>query len=105
MEVADIDDDDPATATVTKQDGPPLISLNAITGTSTVTTMQLRVLVGGRKFTALLDSGSTHNFVNDTAATFAGLHFKSGCGAHVVVANGDRIACRGLEAAAMACSQ
>jgi len=96
LEVADSDDDDPAAATMAKEDGPPLISLHAITGTTAVTTMQLRVLVGGRKFTALLDSGSTHNFVIDTAARFAGLHFQSGRGAQVVVANGDRVVCQGL---------
>jgi len=94
--VADSDDDDPAAATMAKEDGPPLISLHAITGTTAVTTMQLRVLVGGRKFTSLLDSGSTHNFVNDTAARFASLHFQSGRGAQVVVANGDRVVCQGL---------
>jgi hypothetical protein len=44
----------------------------------------------------LIDSGSTNNFINDTAARRAGLHFTDSRGAYVTVANGDRVACRGL---------
>jgi hypothetical protein len=55
------------------------------------------VQVGAQEFTTLLDSGSTHNFISSAVARRVGLHFKeAGGGAHVVVANGDRVACRGL---------
>jgi hypothetical protein len=37
-----------------------------------------------------------HNFISSTAARRAGLQFHDSRGAHVVVANGDRVACRSL---------
>lgn len=52
--------------------------------------------IGNLVLTALLDTGSTHNFISSSAARRAGLHFQDSKGAHVVVANGDRVACRGL---------
>ena len=51
----------------------PLISLSAITGIRAEDTMQLRVRIGAHELTALLDSGSTHNFVNASAARRTGL--------------------------------
>ena len=59
-------------------------------------TMQLHVQIGAHQFTALLDSGSTHNFISTEAARCAELQFQDSHGAHVVVANGDQVACRGL---------
>jgi hypothetical protein len=58
--------------------------------------MQLRVKIGVHEFTTLLDSGSTHNFINPDAANRAGLQFTDSAGAHVIVANGDRVECQGL---------
>ena len=75
---------------------PPLISLHAITGIRPEETMQLRVNIGNHELTALLDSGSTHNFVSMEAARHIGLSFHDSKGKNVVVANGDRVACRGL---------
>lgn len=96
LEVADFDEEAPADDNPSAEEQPPLISLHAITGVRAENTMKIRVSIGGREFTALLDSGSTHNFISDVAAPMAGLHFNSGGGATVVVANGDRVACRGL---------
>jgi hypothetical protein len=45
---------------------------------------------------ALLDSGSTHNFVRGDVARHVGLHFSPCPGTGVIVANGDRVECRGL---------
>jgi hypothetical protein len=39
------------------------ISLNAVTGITTSQTMQVQLSINGRDFLALLDSGSTHNFI------------------------------------------
>ena len=75
---------------------PPLISLSAITGIRTEDTMQVHIAIGNYELTALIDSGSTHNFISSAAARRVGLHFHDSKGAHVVVANGDRVACRGL---------
>jgi hypothetical protein len=77
----------------------PMISLAAITGIRVEKTMQLPVQIGMHKFTALLDSGSTHNFIDVNAARRAGLQVDDCPGTHVVVANGDHVACRGLNRA------
>ena len=53
----------------------PLISLSAITGIRAEDTMQLHVQIGAHELTALLDSGSTHNFVSALAARCTGLQF------------------------------
>ena len=45
---------------------------------------------------ALLDSGSTHNFVRGDVARRVGLQFHPYPGTGVIVANGDRVTCRGL---------
>jgi len=74
----------------------PMIFLSAITGIRTEETMQLRVHIGQHEFTTLLDSGSMHNFISAGAAQRVGLIFSHSAGAHVVVVNGDRVACRGL---------
>jgi hypothetical protein len=74
----------------------PLISLSAITDIRTEDTMQINVRVGGHKFTALIDSGSTHNFISGPVVRHAGLQFHDKQCAHVTVANGDRVPCCGL---------
>ena len=77
------------------EEQPPLISLTAITRIRE-DTMQIRLSVGEHEFTALINTGSTHNFISTTTARRASLNFHSSHGAHVVVANGDQVACRGL---------
>jgi predicted aspartyl protease len=84
--------DDPPAAAIDES----FISLNAITGICTGDTMQLRLTVGTVPLTALLDSGSTHNFISTSAARRLGLHFHDSQGAQVVVANGDRFTCCGV---------
>ena len=74
----------------------PMISLSAITGIRAEKTMQLHVRIGVHLFTALLDSGSTHNFISTEAARRADLQLQDCHGAHVVVANRDQVACQGL---------
>lgn len=73
-----------------------MISLNAITGIRTEDPMQLYITMGNEQFVALLDSGSTHNFIRGDVAHHVGLQFQPGPSAGVIVANGDRVACRGL---------
>ena len=57
--------------------------------------MKVYVNIGEHQLVALLDSGSTTNFINMAAAQQIGLHFHDSPGASVIVANGDRVACRG----------
>jgi hypothetical protein len=58
--------------------------------------MQLLVRVGERELVTLLDSSSTHNFVNEELAAQLGSHFTVGRRLHVTVANGDHVTCGGL---------
>ncbi|KAK3146343.1 hypothetical protein QOZ80_3BG0264910 [Eleusine coracana subsp. coracana] len=74
----------------------PHISVYAITGVSIGETMQMVTHMGSAMLTALLDSGSTHNFVSEAAATAAGLTYTTRPGLHVMVANGERIPCSGV---------
>jgi hypothetical protein len=74
----------------------PLISLHAIAGVRTDDTMQVRVQVGEKEFTSLIDTGSTHNFFSAQAAQAAELQFEQQTGTRVTVANGDRVPCSGL---------
>jgi hypothetical protein len=95
LEVVNTDDDESDT-----QEGPPtdepLISLHAIAGVRTEDTMQVKVQVGEQEFTALIDTGSTHNFFSSQAAQAAELQFEANTGTRVTVANGDRVPCSGL---------
>jgi hypothetical protein len=58
--------------------------------------MQVRVSVGAASFTALLDTGSTHNFIAEAAAARTGLAVHPSPRLTATVANGERIACPGV---------
>jgi hypothetical protein len=55
--------------------GSVTISLAANAGIHTEDTMQLYITMGNEQFIALLDSGSTHNFIRGDIASHAGLQF------------------------------
>lgn len=74
----------------------PLISLHASTGIKKDGTMKIWLTIGNHELTALLDTGSTSNFVSLEAAQRIGLRCQHSAGASVIVANGDRVACQGL---------
>ena len=74
----------------------PMISLSTIIGIRATSTVQLWVRIGAHELTVLLDSISTHNFISAEAARHADLPLHDSRGAHMVVANGDRVECRGL---------
>jgi predicted aspartyl protease len=63
--------------------------------------MQIYVFINDTKLQALLDSGSTHNFVDSEAASRAGIVFAALGPLCVAVANGDRVTssgcCRNLK--------
>jgi hypothetical protein len=84
-----VDDDHQALAAETED---LAISLHALTGIRPQSgcTMQLVVDINITHHNALLDSGSTHNFVDLDAAERAGIiTLASQIGLHVTVANGD----------------
>jgi hypothetical protein len=74
----------------------PVISLHVITGIRTEDTMQLQVIIQGSELVALLDTGSTHTFINQKIAECLGLEFRPCSGLTVAVANGDKVACKGI---------
>lgn len=72
------------------------ISLLAVTSVHTSDTMQVPVRIGDRKLVAMIDSGSTHNFINEDIAATVGANFSSGRHLRVMVTNGDHVTCRSL---------
>lgn len=74
----------------------PVFSLHAVAGVAVSSTIQLRVQVGAATFTALVDTGSTHSFIGETAAQRAGLLVDTRPRLTATVANGERISCPGV---------
>nr|GLL41714.1 sodium/hydrogen exchanger 8 isoform X2 [Ipomoea trifida] len=74
----------------------PEISLHAITGTGNGNTMRVNLRLNNSPITALIDSGSTHNFVDSTTANRLGLTIRSCPYLRVAVANGERITGLGI---------
>jgi hypothetical protein len=56
-----------------KQEDEPVISLYALTGTPSPQTMWVQGALGKLSMTVLMDSGSTHNFINTEVAKRLGL--------------------------------
>lgn len=69
----------------------PMISINAITGIQTSSTLQLATVIHVMGLTALVDSGSTHSFIIADTAAQLGLTPDARPGLTVSVANGDRV--------------
>jgi hypothetical protein len=75
----------------------PNISLHALAGFRPCSgrTMQLDININDTLLTTLLDSRSTHNFVDVEAAARAGIQLEARADLHVAVANGDRVQSHG----------
>ena len=74
----------------------PLFSLHAIAGVRFTDTMQLGVDLGGTPLIVFLDSGSTHNFISESAAQRTGLPLQRRPRLTATVANGERVSCVGV---------
>jgi predicted aspartyl protease len=57
--------------------------------------MQITTSINDQHLLALLDTGSTHNFIHPTIATAEGLSFVGCSNTSVTVANGDKVAWQG----------
>lgn len=68
------------------------ISLNAITGTPNPKTMRIVGIIRFIRVIVLIDSGSTHNFVDSKLAASLGIHPQSQDGIKVQIANGQEVA-------------
>ncbi|WVZ71005.1 hypothetical protein U9M48_019632 [Paspalum notatum var. saurae] len=71
----------------------PVFSLQALAGVSFADTMQIAVTLGSTALVALLDSGSTHNFISEAAAQQSRLPLQQRPRLTAMVANGERVAC------------
>jgi predicted aspartyl protease len=71
----------------------PTILLHALTGIQSRSgrTMLLPVFINGAGLTALVDSDSTHNFIDTDAAAQVGVTLHARPSIHVAVANGDHL--------------
>jgi hypothetical protein len=76
-----------------EDDGEPTISLAALTSIHPRIgrTMHVSIAIGSTLLCALLDSGSTHNFIDTIAAERACVIFLGDVGLQVVMTNGDHI--------------
>jgi predicted aspartyl protease len=102
LEVDDTDDDEEADeeiecSALTLGEELPGISLHAITGVRAkgFQTMKVFVSVGDAVAVALLDTGSSHNFIDIGMARRAGLRLRERRNFSVAVANGDRVTSKG----------
>lgn len=77
-------------------EGTPEISLHAITGIRSPKTMRIKGGIGHTSTIVLIDSGSTHNFMNEALATKVGLQPDSHGRFEVVVASGERLQSSGI---------
>jgi len=107
LECDDYLDDDPAAAAPaelpTDQEAPVqpaanafVVSLQAVAGIRAANSMLLPVVIKGERFLALLDTGSTHNFVAGETMRRLGLVPAGGEHLRITVANGDRMPCEGI---------
>jgi len=72
---------------------PAQISFNALLGHSISQTLRVLGRINSSSITVLVDSGSTHNFIQDRKAKFLGLKVISAQGFHVLVGNSDELSC------------
>jgi hypothetical protein len=73
-----------------------VVSLHALAGIRHERTMLLPVMIHGERLVALLDTGSTHNFLPAATMHRLALQPTGGDNLRVTVANGDRLRCHGL---------
>jgi hypothetical protein len=93
------EEDTDATPEETDETSPtesPCYSLHAVAGVRIANTLHIRVSLGGLALTALLDSGSSHNFIAESAALQTGLPIQRHPGLTATVANGERVPCLGV---------
>jgi hypothetical protein len=73
-----------------------VVSLHAMAGIKMAKTMLLPVMIHGERLTALVDTGSMHNFLSRDAMHRLALQPTGAEKFSITVANGDRLACQGM---------
>jgi hypothetical protein len=71
-------------------------SLQAVAGDPLAGTMQIAMVLGVASLVALLDSGSTHNFISEEAVRRSGLQLLQRPRLTALVTNGERVTCAGV---------
>ncbi|CAM8975241.1 unnamed protein product [Rhodiola kirilowii] len=74
----------------------PNISFHALQGHPQPSTLRLGGGLQGRRVTVLIDTGSTHNFLQARVAKHANLTIEPSHHLHVTIGNGDELQCEGL---------
>ena len=74
----------------------PVFSLHAVAGVAVGAPILLRVTLGAATLVALVDTGSTHNFIGEAAAHRTGLAILPRPRLTATVANGEKVACPGV---------
>lgn len=72
---------------------PPHISLHALAGTSTLNTFRLYDSIAHHRMVILIDSGSTHNFIQSHVTRFLNLCSTPTQALQVIVGNGSTLGC------------
>ncbi|XP_068644719.1 uncharacterized protein [Aristolochia californica] len=96
LEVEDPKETSPHEDEEAPEEEEPAIFIHAMTGIHNTNTMQVHVGIQKFKLLALVDSGSTHNFLSQTTATQLGLAIQKNSGLSVSVANGEKLTSVGL---------
>jgi hypothetical protein len=73
-----------------------VVSLYALAGIRTANSMVVPVMIKGERLLALLNTGSTHNFLRGDTMQRLGLATSGANQLHVTVANGDRLPCASI---------
>jgi hypothetical protein len=92
----EIEDAAEATGDAENDGEAPFFSVQAVAGIPMASTMQIAVVLGIASLVALLDSGSTHNFISEEAARRSGLPLRQRPHLTALVANGERVTCAGV---------
>jgi predicted aspartyl protease len=71
----------------------PVFSLHAVAGVPVGNPILLRVSLGAATLVALVDTGSTHNFIGEAAAHRTGLSIQPRPRLTMTVANREKVAC------------
>lgn len=88
-------DEEPIPDTEVQEDKQePLISIHALTGVPSYSTMRVRGAIGTRSLHILVDSGSTHNFLDEKLATKLNYPLQEIREMRVKVANGNQVPCK-----------
>ena len=74
----------------------PKITLYALSGWAAPQTMRVMAKIGQYAIVILIDSGSTHNFINSRLANLLQLPIKPTTSFSVQVANGAKLTCQGM---------